>query len=694
MLGLIASLKVYATSEHPTNASHPAARSRQIQKPQRQSLPQDQQDSTGLQRPLMVDSAIQCSPREVICSAATSINPNHGCIQGWMGSTLGRHTGIRHVASFSGKEAHQPSRAMGHPPDPSTPSTSSQGQNGSSEVRHVGGHVHQQKGRSPQQVPVPSDNSPAQVVLAVSDNTPSGAPTGGGKQVGQCTVQESVVNPGQAENPGVVSGVAPESDRVSNAVQPPAKTSHRPICQQSQQATSNLPQLGCRSDFVRSGCNGNQLGHDSGLCLPSDCSHPQSAGEDRQLQVMRHDPDSSKVASAAVVPETHLSPSRRSDGPSDPQGPHPDRRRSPSPSSDSSSAESDCMANFIKSYTEAGLSSKAAAIAGEARRPSTRLTYNSCIRKYFKWCRQAAINPHSASLGQVCDFLTAVLKEEGATAHSVRSCRTAVAAVHHGFGEGNTVSNSPAIQDLIKGMFHQRPPTKSLVPSWDLPTALRFWAEPPFEPLHQANLMDLTRKTVFLVAAACGRRVSEIQALSVAENHIRWSSNAVHLLPRAGFLAKNQTLDFIPKHIILPDLRKASGSPDCGPWCPVQALKFYINRTAPYRGEVDSSFLTVNKPIKKASKQTMSRWIVSVIKESISVEDLKLTDSRIRAHDVRSQAGAWALYKGCSIQDIMEAQGWSSPTTFQNVYLKDVLVPTATRVLSTAGSSSTMVRRC
>ena len=400
--------QVYATSEHPTNAGHPAARSRQIQKPQGQSLPQDQQDSTGLQRPLVVDSAIQCSPREETRSAAASINPNHGCIQGWMGCTLGGHTVIRHVVSFSGKETH---------------------------------------------------------VSAVPVNTPSGAPTGSGKQVGRCTVQESVVNPGQAENPGIVRGVAPESDRVSNTVQPPAKTSYRPICQQSQQATSNLLQLGCRSNGVRSGCNDNQLGHDNGLRLPSDCSHPQSAGEDRRLQVMRHDPDSSKVASAAVVPETPLSPSRRSDSPSDPQGSHPDRRRSPSPSSDSSSAESDCMANFIKSYTEAGFTSEAAAIAGEARRPSTRRTYNTCIRKYFKWGRQAAINPHSVSLGQVCDFLTAVLKEEGATAHSVRSCRTAVAAVHHGFGEGNTVSNSPAIQDLIKGMFHQRPPTKSLVPS-------------------------------------------------------------------------------------------------------------------------------------------------------------------------------------------------------------------------------------
>ena len=208
--------------------------------------------------------------------------------------------------------------------------------------------------------------------------------------------------------------------------------------------------------------------------------------------------------------------------------------------------------------------------------------------------------------------------------------------------------------------------------------------------------MDLTRKTAFLVAAACGRRVSEIQALSVAENHLRFGSNAVHLLPRAGFLAKNQSLDFTPKPIILPDLRRASGSKDCGPWCPVRALKFYIDKCKPYRGEIDSLFLTVNKPIRKASKQSISRWIISVIKDSIDADNNKLLGSRVRAHDLRSQAAAWALYKGCSIQDIMEAQGWSSPTTFQSVYLKDVLIPstaTATRALTTTRPSSVAERQ-
>ncbi len=201
-------------------------------------------------------------------------------------------------------------------------------------------------------------------------------------------------------------------------------------------------------------------------------------------------------------------------------------------------------------------------------------------------------------------------------------------------------------------------------------------------------MMDLSRKTAFLVAAASGRRVSEIHALSMAEKHLEFRGDAAHLLPRAGFLAKNQTMDFTPSPIVLPDLRRASKSPDCGPWCPVRALKFYIHRTRPYRGEVDALFITVNKPIKRASKQTISRWIVSVIKDSIASEDNRLLGSRVRAHDLRSQAAAWALYKGSSIKEIMEAQGWSSPTTFQTVYLKDVLVPPATKALSSALHSS------
>ena len=274
----------------------------------------------------------------------------------------------------------------------------------------------------------------------------------------------------------------------------------------------------------------------------------------------------------------------------------------------------------------------------------------------------------------------------GSSARAIRSFRTAIGAIHLGFSNGTTVSNSPSLQALLKGMFNVRPPERSLVPSWDLPTALRLLSEQPYEPLENATLENLTKKTAFLVAVASGRRVSDIHALSLAPNHSDISKTRARLLPRSGYLAKNQTPDFTPAPIILPGLRTAANSPDDGPWCPVRALLYYTHRTKGIRGEEDRLFITTTKPHKGAAKQTIARWLVDIIKASLAAEDSHM-GGRINAHSIRSQASAWASYKGASLSDIIEAMGWSSTTTFQTTYLRDVLArpgATAARVLSSA----------
>ena len=50
--------------------------------------------------------------------------------------------------------------------------------------------------------------------------------------------------------------------------------------------------------------------------------------------------------------------------------------------------------------------------------------------------------------------------------------------------------------------------------------------------LGKLSLLDLSRKTTFLVAVACGRHGSEIQALSIDEPHLLWRRDGVSLLPR------------------------------------------------------------------------------------------------------------------------------------------------------------------
>ena len=101
------------------------------------------------------------------------------------------------------------------------------------------------------------------------------------------------------------------------------------------------------------------------------------------------------------------------------------------------------------------------------------------------------------------------------------------------------------------------------------------------------------------------------------EEHLHFSSRAASLLPRAGFLAKNQTFDFTQKPIIvLPDLRQASRSLDCGPWCPVRALKYYLQKTKDLRTREDGTmedqlFLITVSPFTPEKKSTMARWIIS-----------------------------------------------------------------------------------
>ena len=52
-------------------------------------------------------------------------------------------------------------------------------------------------------------------------------------------------------------------------------------------------------------------------------------------------------------------------------------------------------------------------------------------------------------------------------------------------------------------------PIRSVTPpSWDLLKVLEFLKSPVFEPLHQASLRDLTRKTLFLTALASAKELA------------------------------------------------------------------------------------------------------------------------------------------------------------------------------------------
>ena len=92
-------------------------------------------------------------------------------------------------------------------------------------------------------------------------------------------------------------------------------------------------------------------------------------------------------------------------------------------------------------------------------------------------------------------------------------------------------------------------------------------------------------KTAFLLSLATAKRCSEIYALAVDTNHLRFnqSDGTVSLIVQTVFLAKNQLLSICPDPIIITNLActcKRENSDRL--LCLIRVLKFYLKMTSPY----------------------------------------------------------------------------------------------------------------
>ena len=108
------------------------------------------------------------------------------------------------------------------------------------------------------------------------------------------------------------------------------------------------------------------------------------------------------------------------------------------------------------------------------------------------------------------------------------------------FKTGNRIGSNPVLSDLIRSFELQRPVQRSLLPKWDLSWVLVCLQKPPFEPLDKASKFHVTIKTAFLLALATAKRCSEIHALAMDSQHLRFnqSDSSVSLILKSGFLAK------------------------------------------------------------------------------------------------------------------------------------------------------------
>ena len=122
----------------------------------------------------------------------------------------------------------------------------------------------------------------------------------------------------------------------------------------------------------------------------------------------------------------------------------------------------------------------------------------------------------------------------------------------------------------------------------------------------------------------------------------------------------------------LPSISTLSSVVEDKVWCPVRALKWYVDRTKSRRTS-SSLFVATMAPHKGVATSTIANWLVECIKMAGAV------------------SSSWALFNGASLKDIQQAAFWSNTNSFISCYLKDVLVEEASfasAVLRSSGASS------
>ena len=437
--------------------------------------------------------------------------------------------------------------------------------------QHDGGILHQSSGRNSFLIPVSAGLGPVGMVPSAKNFSSCGSHSGSRECCDGFSLQ------GKIPSCKMGSELRRVSDDLSLVFSSSGDRLVR-VCSQLPAPEVLLSEPGCSG--VEDRCSVVSLDGPSTVRFSSFLSSPQDLGQDS--------PGRSRpsLGSSVLASETLVSSSPETLG-----GPSEDFAIAYRPSGathvfDSSPQGGKSSSFFIASFRqqgeEAGLSRRAAQFAAEALRQSTRDTYVSRLVSFREWCSRMPCDPSSAPLGTVADFLISRF-DKGCAVVTLRSYRSAIASCHRGFRDGSSVSDSKFLTRLFQSFFLKRPSTKTLLPVWSLPAVLKALASAPFDPLHKASLRLLTLKTAFLVAIASGHRVSSLQALCVDPGHLRWEASGVRLIPRMGFIAKNQSLKSGSVEIFLPAISTLSSVEEDKVWCPVRALKWYVDRTKSIR---------------------------------------------------------------------------------------------------------------
>ncbi len=265
-----------------------------------------------------------------------------------------------------------------------------------------------------------------------------------------------------------------------------------------------------------------------------------------------------------------------------------------------------------------------------------------------------------------------MFRDEGRGPSAIQGFRSAINSVW--VYNKRSLNTSYEITSLLKSFSAERPRTVNTFPKWDVALILRTLNQAPYEPLHSASPLHLTRKTVFLLLLASARRVSDIHAIDPRRTVVK--PEAIILQPILGYLPKAAaTAEGLPRYspIVVRRLRNFATDAEDLKLCPVRAILEYERYACKLKKDRDHFFVSLSTPYKPVQKATISGWIVQLIKDTYTTaKQADLLISSVNTHEIRAIASSLALQATHSLDHVMATAKWAQHSTFTSYYLREV----------------------
>lgn len=470
--------------------------------------------------------------------------------------------------------------------------------------------------------------------------------------------------------------VVNSSSNSSGSVECMGEAANRSLRDPPQLQTSNICVTSSRQHGTRGGCPVHGLEQSVCICIPSNSNSGNGSTENTTSSVSNNS-DSTNVAQPKVVPSTS-----RASGGLPQEDPRVEKTAQTTPvinlPRQSGGVQSSRLEIIQQSHRARGFSEEVTAKMARPHKKSTQDLYEGKWNIYCSWCKERDLNPIHSTNVEVADFLLHLHQDKKLMAVTIEGYRTAISNTLKAVNPDIQIGTDPYISSLMSNFERTRVKNKSRIPPWNLSIVLRKLSQSPYEPMKKADMKYITRKTVFLLALASGKRRSELHAMRKDIMYTEHYSS-VTILPNPEFVSKTQ-LAGKGGNILKPvDIKSLNNFVDDRmsedlKLCPVRALRYYLKRTAPFRRNRDQLFISYQENRNKdIHPNTVSSWIKNTIldtHEGANEEDLKITG--VKAHQTRGVAASLALITNASLDEIMNACSWKAHTTFSSFYLKDL----------------------